>query len=255
MNKLKLLGFLSVFIISILVLVIPLGIRYAHGDPLFASGSTYYNMRASEDLSSGFVFDNLQGKPHKLSFFHYLLYPLINLLGENNLFIIPIILGVLSSVLFFLVCELFFDDERGAIIAGVAFVLSPIFIYLFTSLTPYTFATPLFLLFVYFFLIKNNLSILFLAFLSITNFSFFVLSVILVAFESFYHKSKNFFLINLIPSIVSLFIFLHFFHNFVDFELLSPSFSSFFISFGAKIGVAFFYLFLGLLGFFIISQQ
>jgi len=254
-EKLNLLGFIGLFLIALIVLLIPLGVRYFNGDSLFAGGYTYYNIRASEDLSTGNTFDSLQQQPHRISFFHYLLYPLINLLGEEKLIVIPIILSLVSLYLFLLISDLFFKDELSILISGLAFVLSPIFIYLFTSLTPYTFATPIFLFFIYLFLTKSNWSMLYLALLSVMNLSFFILAIILTLFESFYRKNNKFFIINLIPSLIVLGVFSYFFHNFLDADFLTPSFSSFLMSFGAKIGVAFFYLFLGLLGFFTISQR
>ncbi|MBC8501423.1 MAG: hypothetical protein H8D38_06700 [DPANN group archaeon] len=256
-KKLKIrIEIISLFTFAIILLLIPFFIRFFNNEVLFTGGEFYYDLRTSRDLSNDIYWDSLENRLHKTSLFHYFL-SFSTSFTETKYIIVSLAFGVLSLFMFFMIIKHFFENRDVVIVSSFLFVLSPVFVYLFTSLNTYSLATLLSLFFIYFFINKNYWSVPFLMLVSITDFSFFLIDVILIIFYYFYTRERMFFLGNLISAIISFLLFSYYHKGFRIFENLfsSPSFIVFFTSFGAEVGIAFFYLFLGLIGFFTIWKR
>lgn len=239
----------EVLLLVFLILAISSGIRYFNNDPLFSFGEFYDDLRISHDLSEGNHYDVLQSRNHSISLTHYLL-SLISSFSHEAMVLLAAVLGLASLFLFFKLTSIFIIDKRTNIFLTLLFGVSPAFIYLFTRLNELTIATFLSFLFAYLFLKKNNWSIIVLVLLSTASFSFLIITLLLASIYLFYRMKQKQLLTLLIPPIISFITFAFFHTGFLNNFFSDISFTSFFTEFGAMIGIPFFYLFLGIIGFF-----
>ncbi|NQU98310.1 hypothetical protein HQ533_02495 [Candidatus Woesearchaeota archaeon] len=248
---------IALVVSALLLLLIPFTVRHLNQDPLFTGGEFYYDLRASEDLSKGIYWDYSQDRPHKISFYHYLLSLFMSFENTNLLIGFSIILGIISLIFLYLILNEFLDERNLVIISSLLFALSPIFIYLFTIPSTFSLATVFSLIFMYLFIKKNYFSVPFLILVSITDSSVFLLNLILIISYYFYEGDKKIFLMNAIPSVISFFLFGYLHEGFQMFQnlFMNPSFTNYFTSFGAKAGIAFFYFFLGVIGLFMVWKR
>ncbi|MFH1589966.1 MAG: hypothetical protein ABIB43_05350 [archaeon] len=248
---------IALFVLVVLILSLPLFMRLANDDSLFVGGESFYDFRASEDLANKHYWDGMTDRLHQASFFYYLL-AFLTLFMAKELFVgLSIILGIISAWLFYKILKRLIFQRETVIISTFLFIVSPGFIYLFSSFSIFSLATVLSLLSLFFYIKKNYWSLPFLMLISITNFAFFICTLFLMTCFYFYDRDRKFFLTNMIISIIS-FLSFYFLHpGFLVFKNLffKASFMSLFTSFGSKIGIAFFYLFLGVTGFFVGWQR
>ncbi|MBU0472217.1 MAG: hypothetical protein KKF65_06315, partial [Nanoarchaeota archaeon] len=125
----SLISLFLIVILAVVILLLPFLLRYSSNNPLFVR-SSYYNIRASEDLSKGLYWDYLQDRPHEINLFTYIASTLSSL-GTNFLIMFSIILCVVSIIVFYLILTTFISDRNQLYIAIVLFVASPMFLFLF----------------------------------------------------------------------------------------------------------------------------
>ncbi|MFH1770912.1 MAG: hypothetical protein ABH828_05150 [archaeon] len=249
--------FVSLFFIVLIVLLLPSGIRKLNHDPLVADGEFYYDLRVSKDLSKNILWDSFEDRIHKASLFYYVNSVAIYLIGTEATIFISLMLGLLSFILFYNIIKLFFEEKETLIMASSLFILSPIFIYLFVKFSIASLATVLSLTFIYFYIKKSYWSVPFLILISITDFSFFLVNIVLMMVYYLYDRKTKLFLLNIILSLISLMVFVYVHRGFFLFKnlFLEASFGNFFTSFGAVVGISFFYLFLGIIGLFTVWKR
>lgn len=113
-------------------------IRLAHNSPVFPVGESYYNLRIAEAIRADplLMQDALQGKPYHQNPYHYILAALMSMSSPDVVsLIVPIVLGLASALLFYLLLVLLGFDEKKAVFSLVLLSLSPAFIVLFTTLS------------------------------------------------------------------------------------------------------------------------
>lgn len=249
--------FASLFFVVIVLLLLPLSIRKLNDDPIIAGSEFYYDLRVSKDISKNVFWDSLEDRIHKASLFYYINSMVIYLMGAEATIFLSLMLGLISFILFYNIMKFFFKEKEILIIASLMFILSPIFIYLFVNFSVSSLATTLSLVFIYFYIKKSYWSILFLMLISMTDFSFLLVNIVLMVTYYFYDKKTKLLLLNIILSFISLLVFAYFHKGFFLFNnlFLEASFNNFFTSLGAVVGIAFFYLFLGIIGFFTVWKR
>ncbi len=131
-------GPLIIVLMAITFSLAPVMVRSAQ-DPLVPLGESYYNMRISQELQENPTLQNdpLQERPYNPNLYHYLLALLQLFLSDQGLIMSSIALSVASAFLLQKALRDYGMDER-AILAVAIFILSPIYIYTSTTLTPYT---------------------------------------------------------------------------------------------------------------------
>lgn len=249
--------FLIIFFLVIIILGLVFLIRNLNGNPIFAGDSFYYDLRVAEDISLNNYWDSLQGRMHKITGAHYLLSWMLPVLGLEFLPFISIVLGLISAFALFSLLEIFFKDKKIIFISTLLFVLSPIFIYVFTRINGYTFALPLLLFFAYFFTRKKLWSIPLLMIVSFLDPVFFLISAVIVLLYGIYKKWRYYLAANLILSLLSFTTFALFNNSYLSMKIIlfNPSIQQILTTFGARVGVSFFYFFLSIIGFFTVWQR
>jgi len=253
-------GFFVLLFLAVALLLSPSAFRsLSLWSPLFG-GESYYSFRLAE-LSSdtGLLFGNDPlsfggrpyvgelGWPYILSFFPELLSQFL-----------PFILGLFSFLLFYFLIKKLLPTL--AEYATFFFVVSPVFIYLFTVSTPHAFAFFLLLAGLHLALLHQNLLAVLIFFL-ISFFSFYVsLFVFFVYLFYFLFKKHHawysilFFFLLLSSFYLQFYAFLSFDlsfpFSFVHGEFFNYFFSHTFANFGSSLGLGFFAFLLSLIGFY-----
>ncbi|MFC2136196.1 hypothetical protein ACFLTH_16390 [Bacteroidota bacterium] len=250
-------GLMILLLLCIAILLMPFIIRASNDNPLFTGGNFYLNLRTSQDLSNGVFWDSLEDRIYETSLFHYLLSFLVSVSGIKLVVVTSIITGLLSVVMFVLIIKDLFEEKNIVLLSVSMLILSPLFLYLFTRINAYSFATLFSLVFIFFLMRNNYWSIPFLVLLSVTNFSMFIVNLLLLFSYYLYSREKMLFWSNFFISVITTIIFAYFYRGFIIWSNIfsPPTFVDFFTSFGAQSGIAFFYLFLGVLGLFTIWRR
>jgi len=235
-----------VLIIGFLVLAMPFTLRAISEKGFYADNQVYYNMRASDAISNGIYYDQLENRPFELSLINYL-----GILTNYNI-ILPILLGLISLFILFKFSREYYNQFLFALIAPSLFALSPIFIFLFSSMISEMLALFFFFIWVWLYHKKSLWSVALLSLIAISDIEFFFVSLILLGIYYLYDKNNRLFSYNLLSIIVAA---IFYFFNPFYLDFVSPSFSNYFTSFGAQAGVSIFYLFLALLGIFIFWKK
>ncbi|MBD3209386.1 hypothetical protein GF367_03120 [Candidatus Woesearchaeota archaeon] len=163
--------------------------------------------------------------------------------------LLPIILGVASVILFFLTAQRVLGDMEERSLAGLLFIISPLFIVVFTTLTPASLVLFLSLLCWWLYDRSPVLSGVTLSLLvGVHATAFIVTAVLLVAYGLLRGSWKH----AAVSGAIGLFlmVLLDAFFGFVagDALIMSSSFNDFFVSLGANFGYSFFLLFLAAVG-------
>ncbi|RLG31821.1 hypothetical protein DRN98_06205 [Methanosarcinales archaeon] len=128
-----------VFAITLLLLVLStvMILRLSQAKPLFPAGEAYYNLRIAETLKHNFFLttDPVQGTLYELNPYHYLLATLLLLLPSPLISVfLPLVLGVISALLFFRLLRLIRVKPSQATASLLVLAVTPAFIAVFTGL-------------------------------------------------------------------------------------------------------------------------
>ena len=198
---------------------------------------------------------SFSGRPYIYPFGTVVIASLIKKLTSHNtaLIYLPIILGVLSSLLFYSLIRLL-SNTRTALISSLIFIISPSFIYTFAYLKEFTLPFFLILLASYLLLTKKLTPIAY-ALLAITPFFGIEHAIIslLILFVFFNKEQKPATLISYLLIIILLLV-TYFpllmsngFPAIADFEEHNPAFKIF-SDFGSRFGISLFIIFLAVFG-------
>lgn len=245
-------------VLSLIVLILPNLLRnydtYIGEDPYFYS-------RISDLIDKGAAYDELSYSGRELSYSigQTLAFSLTkNIMTEKySIIIIPIILGLLSLLLFYLILKEFYVEPNVSYFSLVFLSLSPPFIYIFGSYTQFTIVTFILFLNSYFF-IRENKSFNFISYLLFFvipffgyQYSIFILSLTLL--YSLKKKEMNRFYSSLIISLISLaliyypYLFKYGFSERINFDNKSE-YQLLFSDLGSQFGISIFVIFLSAFG-------
>jgi len=247
---------LIVAFLSLIILALPIMLRGSSIPP----GKEPYLL---ERLSNEFIqhgkqnFDELSysGRPYAYPIAQTAMLAPAKALGNLSASIIlPIILGMLSIILFYLIIYLRFNDKKLAIISSIILLLSPSVIYSFSYIKEFTFPTFITLLAIYL-LLRNKLK--FLAYILLISTPLFGIEHAVIALLLLFvmHNKKEK-LNAIIPAsliIISLLLVYlpillkHGFPEIPGFEQHNPLFSIF-SDLGSKFGISLFIIFLAFFG-------
>jgi hypothetical protein len=146
-TKLEMLLF--IVILTLIALSSVMVLRLMNDKPVFPAGESYYNLRMGGSLAEdrGLSSDPLQGQQYSANAFHFLIAGLLSISSADNVAIfLPIILGVLSSILFFVLLTRLGFSDRNAVFSMLILLFTPAFIVIFSSLQTLGFAIFLSLL-------------------------------------------------------------------------------------------------------------
>ena len=124
----------------LLIIIVLAGImllRLGRDKPLLPSGESYYNLRMAQALEpdSLLIIDPIQGTPYEPQPYHYLLAFLLKFMPVQTLsFILPLIIGIASALLFFRLLLSLGIKYKIASYALVILAVTPGFVVLFTGL-------------------------------------------------------------------------------------------------------------------------
>ncbi|KYK24644.1 hypothetical protein AYK26_03655 [Euryarchaeota archaeon SM23-78] len=176
-------------ILIIIILSTVMFIRLGLDKPLLSQGESYYNLRISEALKKDFFLnkDPLQETIYEPNPHHYLASFLLIFLPVKLLsFLFPLILGLLSGLLFYKLLILLKIKPKNAAYSVIVLAVTPAFIILYTGLYLYGFALFLSLLILVLFLNKKQglqaLGGLLLPLLAWTNLTAFLITFIILLF-------------------------------------------------------------------------
>ena len=250
-------GLFILLLLALVLLLLPSALRSSQGGFLVGSES-YYQLRLSELVQEqGFLFleDPLSyggravveelGWPWLLSFSP-------DLLSQ----VLPFLAGLLSLLVFyFLVKEI---RPEVAELASSFFILSPVYVYVFTISSPYALAFLFSLLGALFFVRKSYYFSL-ISFFLVSFFSFGISAVLFGCFLVYFLFKKRHSLLFALSSVSILASFFLQFYSLFEFSLEAPFsliqgdvipylFSNIFSNFGSSLGVGFFMFVLSLIG-------
>ena len=244
--------FQIVLILALIVLTIPGIVKTLSGNTTFIGEESYYHIRMIDQfrdygLKSTEV---LTDKPYSFNLFHASL----SLLPKSEIFIkiIPLILGLASLVILVLLFTKMNISADDSIFSIIVIILSPIFIYTFTTFTPDSLAFFLLALGFLLFINRNYLSAIVFSALVLTNFMYGIsVLLILIAYNLIKKKFDADFYVNsaaIILTTIFALIFLDY-NLFVQFTPITTSLNNLFVSFSAIKGYSFFIVILAIIGF------
>jgi len=255
--------FFLLFLISLFVLITPHIVRLFNHDPALIGDEPYYHARIARQTAEtgGFTEDNFVHGSRQYNFdpYHSILALFSMIFGVVLAsIIVPFCCGMLSVWLFYLILKKLKFNKLNRIAISLVFILSPVFIYIFSLSTPFCIIVFLDLLGFYLFLKKEKddfmLSVLVFslsAFFSLANLFFVV--ILALAYVIYNKKSmKKFFSLLLFMSLVFLIHYVNIYFNFgitYDFDIFHISLIQRFVTdLGGLFGFSVFTLLLSILG-------
>lgn len=202
--------------IVVLVLCIVIVVRHIKGKPLLPSGESYYNLRMAQALkeNSFIIEDPLQNTPYQPNPYHYLLFFLLLAFSPEVVSVItPVLLGLISAIIFFRLLTLLGVKHKDAAYSLIILSVSPAFINLFTGLYLYGFVIFLTLLIVFLVIISKKskftlaLSSLLLLILALTSLTAFVITIgFLLIICTALNRKINAVMLPVFPSVATLIV-------------------------------------------------
>jgi hypothetical protein len=157
--------FLFGLVICIFVLLVPLFLRYSHGNSTPIGTMSYYHLRMSQTILEShqiLKLDPLTLKPYRFEPYHLVLAALGFFFGlEFASTVLPFILGVLSFIFFYAILKSIKISLEQRFIMLLVLLASPIFIYTYTVSNEYACAIFFVLLGLLLFMRKNYLALFF----------------------------------------------------------------------------------------------
>ncbi len=149
---------LTIILFTILVLLVPHLLRYISNEPLLSGDKAYFYSRISESaLENKKIYDDLNDKPVYpvgwplvLTIFSFVFRIPVSIIS----ILLPILLGVFCILLFYYILNKLGINLKVRMISTIVLAISPPFLFLFS--TSNTYAFPVFLLLLSFYLALNN---------------------------------------------------------------------------------------------------
>jgi len=153
--------FILLLFISLFVLITPHLVRFFRHDSIMMGSEPYYHGRIARQITESGIpsedsLSNLS-KPYIFDPYHSIvaLFSLIfGITFASKL--IPFICGMLSVLIFYCILKQLGFDSLNRVVISLVFILSPVFIYIFTMSTPFGIIVLLDLLGFYFFIQKTK---------------------------------------------------------------------------------------------------
>ncbi|MBN1156487.1 hypothetical protein JXA85_02650 [Candidatus Woesearchaeota archaeon] len=184
-KKISRVDFLIPLFVAVIVLSLVFLLRIFYSGGTLQGSEPYYNIRVAESIAEkGLIFrDNLvlSSRQTVANPFHVLLFLSSKIFGIGaSARILPFIFGIASLFTFILILKHFSLKKREATIASILMILSPLFIWTFTTTTSLSLWILLDLLCFYFFIKEKRIFSFFLALLIIPFGFTYVLPIVLV---------------------------------------------------------------------------
>ncbi|MBN2112186.1 hypothetical protein JW707_03750 [Candidatus Woesearchaeota archaeon] len=193
--------FISLFLLSLIILLAPHIIRaFKHG-PMLIGEEPYYHARISRQISEeGIPREDTYiygGRPYSFNPYHFILAPVSMIAGVIIASkAVPFACGILSVLVFYFILKNIGFDKLNRIMITIVFLFSPVFIYTFSFSTPFCALILLDLLGFYLFMQKEKklfmLSIVTLiaaSFFSVSN--LIIILILTLAYTLAFDKKKN----------------------------------------------------------------
>ncbi len=193
-------------VICFLLLAVPLLFRYYYFDNGLTGRESYYHLRIAKNILNGnFVYDELSynGRLNYNIAWPFLIAGIsfvTRLSVESVCKVLPVIIGVISFLLFYLILRKIGINERIRSIAALVLIISPAFLFLFNTCNVHVITVLIGLLAFYMFLInKRILSIVLFGVLPLFTFSDALIILTLLLFYFIAKKEKwSFFITTLV---------------------------------------------------------
>lgn len=183
-------NFLFYIIITTIVLIsLPLVIRFLSHGAFFIGEEPYYHMRVAEKISRT---DNLIffKRPLLVTPYHFLLIPFNKYLTIS---VLSLILALATIIIFYLILKKYKISPEHRFFISMLLIVSPVFIYLFAVPNPNSLAILLTLTGFYLFLKKNKIAmtVSVILFIMVSMFSLFNVFVVLSLLLFQYNRKKK----------------------------------------------------------------
>ncbi len=184
-----------ILLLTIAILIIPYFIRSLNSMPLIPDETSYYNLRVFNDVKNFDFFDVLENRKVPINILYFMPFELSELAAG----ILSILLGVGSFIFAYLILKKQNLEQKNIYAICLLLVISPIFIYIFSSFNFYSVIIFLNLIGLYFLLDeKPLLSALFLCLIPFIDFygalvSFVFLAMFLILNHKILKNYKYFF--------------------------------------------------------------
>jgi hypothetical protein len=186
----------SLILTAVVLLIIPF-IRFFYYENIPIGEQQYYHARISQYILENGVpeKDTLIDSPYLFQPFHLILAGLFSFLGASlPSFLLPFLLGILSIILFYCILKDLGINILNKFFALFILIISPVFIYTFSTLNSYSFPVTILLLAFFFFMKKNKfyfvLSLVLFAVIPFFNFAGVVFSILLLLVYTLNNKKK-----------------------------------------------------------------
>lgn len=247
------------FCLTVIILTTPLIARFVNDDPLIIGDKPYYHIRLAEEISNkdNVYFDQLSytGRIYIKDIYDYFLSFIYSF---DVVFILPFILGISSVILFYYLIKKIRLNLLANFLIILTLILSPVFIYTFTTLNKHSLVIFLMLSAFLCFLDKrktlNMLSIPIFSVIPFFNKLAALILVLLLFFYSMYNRKKNRQLILILAILLSITIthslFIYFKYGFPErTTFISLNYFKILLSdLGSQAGLAIFNLILTIIG-------
>jgi len=160
--------FTYLMLLAIIILLLPTLTRLLSQNSTYLGPNAYYHARMAKTIKENGIpsIDGLSygGREYSPHIYHLILAGASNIIPLNILlFILPFILGISSLILFYLILKKLRQKRQLISLSILILIMSPIFIYLFTTINQNTLPIFLNLIAIYLFLSKPKHKYLFLS--------------------------------------------------------------------------------------------
>ena len=256
--------FYAMLLLCIILLVLPIVIRQVLNEGFIVGEDSYTTLRIAQHIKDNNELPSEDdysygGRPYIGEYGMPLLLAFNPTLLSK---ILPFIFGLLSFILFYFILSEIYPEVKG--MGTLLFIISPSFIYLFSTATKHT-AGLLFSLFGIYLLIKRKKYFALAVFIFLGFFSYLTSLLILLCFliYSIYKNKWNEFYIMLLGNLAAFFLQFYrvfklglpeTFFGFAD-KNISTLIRLVFSDFGSKIGLSFFIFILGVIGIYYLFKE
>lgn len=135
---------LAILVLAPLLMLAPYGLKYFQGNTSFSGGDTYNSLRMIQLYKENGLtgVDPLQQRAISMD----ITYPLLSLIHANSetiAIIIPILIGILTAYIFYLLLKDLKIEGQELLFGILIIIVSPLYIYSFTNLSTEIISTPL----------------------------------------------------------------------------------------------------------------
>jgi hypothetical protein len=243
-----------VFLLSLIILVTPLIVRSLDGNSNLIGAESYYHLRLSEEVKELGILeeDPVQKTEYSFNLFHFLMSLLAYIISFGLLTkIVPIIMGFLSLLFFYLIIKDFHMKGEALSFALLLMIISPLFIYLFSTFNHFSLVVLLALSGAYYFRKNKFIGPVLLSLILLTDFmSFITASILLIVYYVIFRRFGKGLITYFVSSLVLFLIGFLFLHFRIIGSIFSPlSLPDNFVFLGGFVGYSLIFLLLGVIGF------